>query len=233
MEKIYGFKEKDVKELISYLEEREGESLSKVFAAFGERYGKSKGTVRNMYYALAKKSREDEDFAEKYLGGKPLAVQKIAEFDKDEERKLVKNIIDGKRKGKSVRAVINELAGGDQKLALRYQNKYRNVIKSKQSLTAEIVTEIHRENGGVYDPVGLRETRVPVSELQFKRLQKEINGLVDKLTGKLKKENMYLKSRLNEVEIENIRLKNVLYGGEGGKKAAAFFKNDIDKNILN
>jgi len=131
MEKIYGFKQRDIVALLDFLGKREGEPLSRVFSAFAEKSGKSKGTVRNMYYAIARKSREDAEFADKYLGGKPFEVQKVAEFNDVEERDLVKKVLEGKRKGKSVRAVIATMSGGDEKLALRYQNKYRNIIKNK------------------------------------------------------------------------------------------------------
>lgn len=65
MDKIYGFKQKDVEKLIKYLDGKQGGSLSKAFEEFAAATGKSKGTVRNMYYAVAKKSREDKSFAEK------------------------------------------------------------------------------------------------------------------------------------------------------------------------
>ena len=231
MDKIYGFKKQDVEKLIKYLEESQNKPLSSVFEEYANAYGKSKGTVRNMYYALARKSREDKEFTDKYLGGKEITVQKIAEFNQDEERELIKNVLEGKRKGKSVRAVINEMALGDNKLALRYQNKFRNVLKNKQSLTAEIAMELREEYGETTDVFGLKE-KPRVNEIQLRRLQREINGLLEKLTGKLKRENAYLKTRLSQVEVENMRLKNILYGTESGKNPANFFKKDAGENAL-
>ena len=67
----------------------------------------------------------------------------------------------------------------------------------------------------------------------LRRLQNEINSLLDRVTGKLKQENAYLRERLGELEVENIRLKNVLYGGEDGKKAVSWFLNNKEKNMLN
>lgn len=232
MEKIYGFKQKDVEELIKCLETKKDAPLISVFERFAAENGKSKGTVRNMYYALVRKSREDAEFTAEFLGGKPLSVQKISEFGEDEERSLVKKILLGKKDGRSARAVIGELAQGDAKVALRYQNKYRNVLKNKQSLVAELTAEIRRETGSVFDPFGLKKSERLVSDVQIKRLQDEINGLLARVTDKLKRENMYLKERLNQAEIENMRMKNMLYGGENKKKATEYFKNNIDKNIL-
>ena len=233
MDKIYGFKQKDVEKLIKYLDGKQGGSLSKAFEEFAAATGKSKGTVRNMYYAVAKKSREDKSFAEKYFGGTPITVQKISEFKDEEERELVKKILLGKKEGKSARKIIGELSDGDEKTALRYQNKYRNVLKNKQPLVGEIAAEIRAESGVFVDPVCIKSNNRLVPDTMLRRLQNEINSLLDRVTGKLKQENAYLRERLGELEVENIRLKNVLYGGEDGKKAVSWFLNNKEKNMLN
>ena len=85
MEKIYGYKQDDVELLAEYLKNRRGGSLSKAFSEYGALHNKAKGTVRNLYYALAKKSVEDEQFCNKYFDGVPIKVSKIVEFDLDED----------------------------------------------------------------------------------------------------------------------------------------------------
>lgn len=232
MEKIYGFRQKDIEKLIEYLEGRKEKPLSRVFEEFAADTGKSKGTVRNMYYAMAKKSREDCAFADAYLGGKPISVQKIAEFKDGEERALIKKVLLGRKEGKSARRVINELAEGDPKKALRFQNKYRNVLKNKQPLIGELAAEIRAESGVAVEPAGIKPRSKMVSDVMLKRLQDEINGLLDRVTGKLKQENSFLRARIGELEIENIRLKNILYGGDGGKKASRFFDKGAEEKIL-
>lgn len=223
MDKIYGFKKQDVENLIKFLDKRSGQPLTKVFERYATLYGKSKGTVRNMYYALARKSREDQEFAQKYLGGKPISVQKIAEFNAEEEKTLIKRVLAGKKQGKSARAVINEMSLGDGKLALRYQNKYRNALKNKNGLFLQLVTELGEDK---------RIAELPKStvDLRIKVLQSEINGLVERLTGKLKKENEYLRNCLIKLERENNRLKDALYGD--GKIAADFFSGSKNDKIL-
>ena len=81
MEKIYGYKEKDVLGLAEFIKNRGNASLSSVFEKYGLASGKAKGTVRNLYYALAKFSSENQEFCDKYLDGKPLKVSKIIEFN--------------------------------------------------------------------------------------------------------------------------------------------------------
>ena len=124
----------------------EGKSLTEIFAEYGEKNGLARGSVRNAYYELVKKSRSDA-FAEKYLGGERLTAQEIRSFGAEEERTLVKTVLLGKRDGRSARSVIFELSGGDPKLALRFQNKYRNVLRSKPQLIRELVEEIRAESG--------------------------------------------------------------------------------------
>lgn len=160
-------------------------------------------------------------------------MQKISEFKDEEERELVKKILLGKKEGKSARKIIGELSDGDEKTALRYQNKYRNVLKNKQPLVGEIAAEIRAESGVFVDPVGIKSNTRLVPDTMLRRLQNEINSLLDRVTGKLKQENAYLRERLGELEVENIRLKNVLYGGEDGKKAVSWFLNNKEKNMLN
>ena len=89
MNKIYGYKEKDVVGLAQFLLERDKGSLSSKFNEYAMLSGKAKGTVRNLYYALAKKSKEDKDFCNKILNGKQLNVGKIVEFSESEEKQFI------------------------------------------------------------------------------------------------------------------------------------------------
>ncbi len=134
MEKIYGYKEKDVKGLAEFIKSRKNGTLSGAFSEYAIKAGKAQGTVRNLYYAVAKKSIVDDEFCQKYLDGKPLSVSKIESFDENEERKLVSDILKEKLKGRSVRSVILEMAEGDYKKALRYQNKFRNATRANPEL---------------------------------------------------------------------------------------------------
>ena len=132
MEKIYGYKEKDVIQLAKFINGRKDKTLTKTFNEFAVEHGKSKGTVRNLYYAIAKLSNKDQEFCDKYLNGQPIFVSEVENFSKEQEMELVKKVLLLKHQGKSVRNAINLLANGDAKLALRYQNKYRNFIKTKR-----------------------------------------------------------------------------------------------------
>ena len=232
MDKLYGYKEKELKEFIRYLKEKgEGKSLSKTFAEFARMKGKSKGTVRNMYYALAKRADEDEEFKKEYLGDKTLSVSKIVEFGEEEERTLIKTILLAKTQGRSARGIIQELAKNDGKKALRYQNKYRNVCANKPELIEELSREIATERGERYFSYAKPDNGARLSFSQLKKVGDEINALVERISIETKRENAALKTRLILLEEENARLKNLLY--EGTNRAELFFKRGKNEKTVN
>ena len=226
MEKIYGYKQSETKKLIEFIKKRKGESLTKLFSDFSALSGKSKGTVRNMYYAIVKKSNNDQEFCIKNFDGIPLKVQKIDKFCIQDEKSLVKQIIIGVNENRSVRSVIDTLSGGDATLALRYQNKYRNLCTRYPEAVKEILAELNAETGENYT-LKLKRKTTPVSKFQLKKLQAEIDGLLARITEKYKKENGCLLTRIAELEMENSRLKNLIFGGTSKE----FFLLDKDETI--
>lgn len=232
MGKIYGYKEKDVIGLAEFLKNRDGESLSSTFTKYALINGKAKGTIRNLYYALAKRSNVDKEFCDKYLNGKPIAINSIVEFDALEERELVKTILAQRQEGKSVRSVILDLAKGDAKVALRYQNKFRNLVKTKPNLIADILGEINV--GGKEKSVEERQKTLvsPITEHQFNRLKAEIDALISRISAKLKRENQYLKERIGFLENENLKLSALLYGKEK-PTAKEYFKLPKEQEFIN
>ncbi len=229
MEKIYGYKEKDVVGLAQFLSGKENQPLSRTFEEYAMISKKAKGTVRNLYYALAKLSQTDRRFCDKYLGGKSLTVNKIVEFSDCEERQLIKKILLAKNDGLSVRSEIMRLSGGDGKIALRLQNKYRNAVKNKPELIEEVKKDLI-SSGVKFKERYTCSKEYPLNGGQFEKLKNEINNLVAKISVKIQRENEFLKERVALLERENLKLSNLLYGvspidtvnyfgGNGGKKA--------------
>lgn len=232
MEKIYGYKEKDILGLAEYIRDRKGKPLTEIFESYGAAIGKAKGTVRNMYYALAKHCENDAQFCKKYLGGVPIKVGKIVEFGKEEERELVKKILLAKKEGRSARSAINELSGGDMKTALRYQNKFRNAVRSNTRMVAEVISEIRGESGEFSLTSSVKAENL-LPDAQFKKLKNEIDNLFSRVSLKLRRENAYLKERIGTLEMENMRLSNLLYGNGGAVGAIRLMRGRKDKNLVN
>lgn len=229
MQKIYGYREEDVKGLITYINEMQGKSLTGIFTEYARATGKASGTVRNLYYAIVKRSNEDQAFRNKYLQGKRLVVVKKQAFKDYEEKELAKNILREKAKGKSVRKAIKELALGDEKTALRYQNKYRLMLKKSPEKINEIALEL-KDEGVFIEPI---KTIKGVSDFTYLRLKKEIDKLVESIALKTKKENEYLRNKISILESENQRLSSILYGDKErvSRTSEYFIKTNAQKSI--
>lgn len=229
MEKIYGYKEKDVLGLAEFIKNRGNKTLTWLFKEYAVVSGKAMGTVRNLYYALAKRAETDKEFNEKY-GLSQIKVNSPKSFDTASEKEIIKKILNLKKSGYSVRSAVNKLSSGDTKLSLRYQNKYRNALKNKPDLIAELIAEIKTESGESTEIIEKKQ-EFTVSEFQMKKLKKEINGLVERISEKIRKENEYLKKRLTVLQMENMRLNNLLYGTSKRKDTSEYFKHSFKDYI--
>ncbi len=119
-----------------------GEPLRGVFERVGQSLGRKPNSVRNFYYACLK--REDS-------ASVPHAAP-FQTFTPDEVRALVREVLVARAQGISVRACVQRMAGGDRKAMLRYQNKYRSVLKTRPGLIREVMAEMEREGTPTFDP---------------------------------------------------------------------------------
>ena len=202
MTKINGYTEEEAKNLVDFIKvgKQKGKTLTYLFETYGLQNGRAKGSVRNYYYALMKNERKDERIV-RLLDGSELAVEKIKEFTPEEADEVLRSILKEKSKGISVRRAIFNLSGGDDKLMLRLQNKYRNTLKKQPQMLAEMAKEmgLPEEAERLTSPKKSEKTLVDKDYLR-RRLENEINALYDRLAQGLKEEN----ERLRE---ENARLK--------------------------
>lgn len=197
MNKINGYTVEEAESLVEYISEGKGEgkTLSYLFEAYGKTHGRAKGSVRNYYYALLK-SRSDERVSA-ILRGKNLAAEEIKEFTEEETDRVLTEILTERSKGLSVRRAIRNIAGEDEKLMLRLQNKYRNVLKKQPERIKAAMLKLGYEEA---DMTGERRDALK------RRIESEINSLYDKINDALKKENerlaaenRALKNRLKEI----------------------------------
>ena len=191
-EKINGYTKEEAKALVDYISagKKEGKALSYLFASFGKEHGRAKGSVRNYYYTLLKQ-RGDERVV-RLLDGTDLSVEKIRAFSEEETDAALKSILAEKAKGMSVRRAIRNVAAGDEKLTLRLQHKYRNLLKKQPERVKKIAESLGLEPAA---PVARRGK----SALQ-RRLETEIDALVERLTGDLMAENARLRERVAALE---------------------------------
>lgn len=191
MNKINGYTEEEAKSLVAYVCEskKKGKTLSSTFADYANKTGRAKGSVRNYYYALLRLT--DNEKVKDMLTGTGLKAEKITQFSDEETDRILKAILTQKSKGISVRRAVLNLSGGDDKLMLRYQNKYRNVSAKEPERIEKL----------------MRECGLTSGEEAKKRLEQEINGLYDRLAGGLKEENKRLCTVIKKLTDENSLLK--------------------------
>lgn len=192
MNKINGYTEDEAKKLVDYVSagKRQGKTLSGLFASYAKKTGRAKGSVRNYYYALLRSCGDER--VRGLLRGTGLKAEKIVQFSERETDEMLKAILKQKSKGISVRRAVLNLSNGDDKLMLRYQNKYRNVLTKQPERLQRLMRECGIESGA-------DEAR--------KKLEDEINGLYDRLASSLKEENKKLTSIIKKLTDENSLLR--------------------------
>ncbi len=205
MNKINGYTEEEAKDLVEFIKagKQKGKTLTYLFETYGAEHGRAKGSVRNYYYTLMKNEKGDERIV-RLLDGSSLSVEKIREFTEEETDRALRSILAEKSKGLSVRRAIFNLSGGDDKLMLRLQNKYRNTLKKEPKRIAALAQEL-----GISEEKTAQEREKPLPDRDFlrRRLENEINALYDRLAQALKAENERLR-------LENTRLKEELESRE-------------------
>ena len=184
MNKINGYTEEEAIGLIEYIYtgKNAGKTLSYLFEKYGEEHSRAKGSVRNYYYAFLKK--RDDNRVSRILEGKNLSAGTIRPFTEEETDEMLRKILSEKSKGLSVRRAIMNVCGGDERLMLRMQNKYRNLLKKQP----ERVEKFARE-------AGIPEEK---SFLQ-RKLEREIDALYSRLAIDLRRENERLKAEIEEL----------------------------------
>lgn len=191
MNKINGYTEDEARAFVQYIYagRRAGRTLSALFDGYAKKSGRAKGSVRNYYYALLRSTDNKE--VRKLLHGTGLKAEPIRAFSDEETDKLLRSILTEKSKGISVRRAVLNLAGGDDKLMLRYQNKYRNVLTKQPDRMQQLMRECGVEDGA------------------RRRVEKEIDGLYDRLASSLREENERLQATVKRLTEENavLRLK--------------------------
>lgn len=123
------------------------EPLRLVFDRMAKKTGRKPNSIRNYYYMRIR----DEDIASEYADVIGQTAT-FTPFEEDEVRTLVKNILSKQAVGVSVRAATMQLADGDTTAMLRYQNKYRAVLKSEPQLINEICQELEADGLPSFNP---------------------------------------------------------------------------------
>lgn len=219
-------KAKEIDALFSYIEngKAEGKTLGELFAEYAGLHKKAKGSVRNQYYDLLKTGERDDAFRDRFLCGRTLKAEKREAFTEQDEKELLLGVFRQKTKGVSVRKALLSLSGGDDKKMLRYQNKFRNLLVKNRPLVEEVVRQVKAERGECFDPYEKSARR----DFLHYKLEKEIDGLYDRLSGMLRQKNKELTAEVARLKKENAALTALFRqlsanGGEAFAPVGNFF----------
>lgn len=119
-----------------------GESLRSVFDRIAKELGRKPNSIRNFYYAQIRTQAPEDS-------SRTLPFET---FSPGEVEKLVADVLCARAQGLSVRACVRQLAGGDRTRMLRYQNKYRSVIRTRPQLVHRIMNQLSAQGIAFVSP---------------------------------------------------------------------------------
>ena len=136
-----GWSEQETQTLFSTadLAIKEGAPIKSVFEQVARLTGRKPNSIRNYYYLKLR---------ERTGCGRTAFVP----FSDDESDMLIETILSGKAAGKSVRSIAFEMGSGDKKAMLRYQNKYRSLLRSDPERVSRVMDEMRRSGKPCADP---------------------------------------------------------------------------------
>jgi hypothetical protein len=129
---------------------RDGTPLREVFDTVAEETGRKPNSVRNYYYT-AMRSR---------IAGReePALVRRerssFTPFTDDEIRQLLQYILSKQASGMSVRACAMAMGCGNRSRMLRFQNKYRSLLKNRRPLVEDVMRSMDRDGISYVNPYG-------------------------------------------------------------------------------
>jgi|GEM_PF-4771443 len=215
-EKAKGWEVKEIEYLQDEIEKcvKENNPLSVAFKNTSEFTKRNSNSVRNFYYTFLRKQMLNENIDKI----KRRENMDFESFTDGEIHYLVKYIIMGTSTGKSIRQCANELANGNTKLILRYQNKYRSVLKRHKNIVDEVLDILDSEGFEYVSPYKKEHSK---TEKAFDALKSQSdlagfikyvnvlyeNGVVD---GNTRKNLIYTKAMV-EGEYNKIQKSKMLY----------------------
>lgn len=140
------WKDEDVKKLFEIVEQNKSknQSLLTAFTEYAKLTGRKRNSVRNYYYQELTELQNNKLRANKLnIDIKKHIVNESILFTEKETRSIISNILKLNNEGYSIRKACLKLANNDVNLMVRYQNKYRSVLKTNPQLIEEISKELN------------------------------------------------------------------------------------------
>lgn len=114
--------------------QQQGLPLKAVFERIAKQTGRRPNSIRNYYYAQVRQHEDGQTHAARFVP-----------FTQQEVDWLMEQVLTARAEGQSVRSCLQRLSDGDHSLMLRYQNKYRAVIKSRPDYVRALVDRLNAQ----------------------------------------------------------------------------------------
>lgn len=121
--------------------QQQGLPLKAVFERISEKTGRRPNSIRNYYYAQARQREGDQSHTARFVP-----------FTQEEVDELMEKVLLARAAGQSVRSCLQDISGGDHSLMLRYQNKYRSVIKTRPDYVKKVVEHLNAQGAECATP---------------------------------------------------------------------------------
>lgn len=132
-----GWQEEETEQLFQAVRDAAaaGLPLRTVFEALAEGLGRKPNSIRNHYYACLRENPE-------------AGIQRqtpVRVFTPEETHELLRQVLMAQGEGQSVRSCVLRLADGDKSRMLRYQNKYRTLLRNRPDMIDAVRQELMQE----------------------------------------------------------------------------------------
>ena len=211
------WKDEEIKQLFDIVEKnrKENKSLLSAFSEYAKLSGRKRNSIRNYYYQELSELQKNKSRANNLnINIKNHIVNESVLFSTDETREIISNILKLNSEGYSIRKACLKLANNNVELMVRYQNKYRSVLKSNPELINEITKELNIKN----KVMETTKSNSPNNLIYFKKQEpkviseKDINSLflgLIKLVKKSAAESVE-KKLISELDFANSTLRKTL-----------------------
>ena len=211
------WKDEEIKQLFDIVEKnrKENRSLLSAFSEYAKLSERKRNSIRNYYYQELSELQKNKSRANKLnINIKNHIVNESVLFSTNETREIISNILKLNSEGYSIRKACLKLANNNVELMVRYQNKYRSVLKSNPELINEITKELNIKN----KIVETTKSNFPNNLIYFKKQEpkviseKDINSLflgLIKLVKKSAAESVE-KKLISELDFANSTLRKTL-----------------------
>ena len=131
-----GWREDEIALLLQSVKDgmENGRPLRDVFAETAQKLHRKPNSIRNFYYARLRETPSAD-----------MRNTAFRTFTMEEQYDLLRNVLIARGKGESVRACVTRMAGGDREKMLRYQNKYRSILKNHPDMLEAVATRLRAE----------------------------------------------------------------------------------------